>query len=293
MKKRILVIIGLLFFGVFLFSITKTYEKHLINYKNSAISDGYEPFKKVSGFNPANSERYIRYYEKNKNLSYDDVVTYVNIGLDYKFYNYISKTDTSKDLLMLVNKYLKLEENYVPKDLEEINSIYFINGNKNVRLLRKEAKEAFEQLSYDSIKNGNPVYGQSAYRDYNRQKDIYNSTVKESSIKVADMDTARPGHSEHQTGLAIDVSSTKNGNMLNFEFTASYNWMLNNAHKYGFILRYPRTKEDIHGFIFESWHYRYVGVAVATYMKMNYPDLTFDEYYYKFIAKKKGPVQMS
>ena len=70
-----------------------------------------------------------------------------------------------------------------------------------------------------------------------------------------------------------------------FEYTSSYHWMKNNAYKYGFILRYPKGKESIHGFIFESWHYRYVGVDVATDMHENYPNLTYDEYYYIFLDK--------
>ena len=73
--------------------------------------------------------------------------------------------------------------------------------------------------------------------------------------------------------------------MLNFENTPSFRWMQNNSYKYGFILRYPKGKENIHGFIYESWHYRYVGIKVAKDMHDNYPDLTFDEYYYKFIDK--------
>ena len=125
-------------------------------------------------------------------------------------------TDIKKNKLILVNKYLKLNENYVPSNLEEIDSKYFINGNNGVRLLKKEAKEAFERLSYDSIQNNTPVYGQSAYRDYLKQKTLYNIAVNNYGKEIADSDTARPGHSEHQTGLAIDVSSTKNGNMLQF-----------------------------------------------------------------------------
>ena len=74
--------------------------------------------------------------------------------------------------------------------------------------------------------------------------------------------------------------------MLDFETTDSFKWMIDNAQKYGFILRYPKVKENIHGYIYEAWHYRYVGVKVATDMHNNYSDLTFDEYYYKFIDKK-------
>ena len=76
--------------------------------------------------------------------------------------------------------------------------------------------------------------------------------------------------------------------MLNFDKTSSFYWMQNNAYKYGFILRYPKGKEYITGYTYESWHYRYVGQKIAKDMHDNYSNLTFDEYYYKFI-EKKGP----
>ena len=186
---------------------------------------------------------------------------------------------------ILMNKYNKLKEDYTPSDLEEIDSKYFINGNTLVRKLKKEAKEAFEMLSEDSINNGTPVYGQSAYRPYEMQESLYNSAVANYGQKQADIDTARPGFSEHQTGLAIDVSSTKGGNMLYFDSSKSFDWMNKNAHKYGFILRYEEDKTDITGFMYESWHYRYVGIDVATDMYENYPNLTYEEYYVRFIEK--------
>ena len=286
-KKRVLIILFLISFINFLFIFTNKYENKLENVKTKEIASMYAPFKKENNFKIENSERYVRYYEKNKNLSYGDIVTRVNIGLDYGFYEYIKDADINKENTILVNKYLKLND-YIPSYLENINDRYFINGNKEVRKLKKEAKEAFEKLSEASIRNNTPVYGQSAYRDYERQKYLYNEAVNRYGKTVADSDTARPGHSEHQTGLSIDVSSDKNGNMLSFEYTKSFTWMKDNAYKYGFILRYPKGKENVHGYIYESWHYRYVGVKIATDMYQNFPNLTFDEYYYMFLDNKKG-----
>ena len=241
------------------------------------------PYKKITYYKSINLNRYEKYFSKNQNLSYEEVVTYVNIGLDYNFYGYISNTDMTKNNLILVNKYYKLENNYEPSDLETIRNEYFISGNNYVRQLKKEAKEAFEMLSKSSIENGTPVYGQSAYRTYDRQEYLYNKAVKNMGKEAADNDTARPGHSEHQTGLAIDVSSTKSGNMLSFDSTSSYTWMNNNAYKYGFVLRYESNKTSVTGFMYESWHYRYVGIEVATDMHDNYPNLSYDEYYIRFL----------
>lgn len=284
-RKRIIIICVLILIGVLIFGITKIYEKRLISKNEFSNISPYAPYEKVYSYEAQNRERYIRYHSKNKDLSYEDVVVRVNIGLDYDFYKFINKANYDKDIFILVNKYTRLGRNYVPNDLEKIDDKYFINGNTNVRLMRKEAKEAFERMSLASIENGYPVYGQSAYRDYNRQEEIYNSEVKDYGVSGADKDVARPGHSEHQTGLSIDVSSNKSGNMLQFDKTSSFKWMMNNAYKYGFILRYPKGFENIHGFIYESWHFRYVGVKVASDLHNKYSNLTYDEYYYRFLDK--------
>lgn len=281
------------------------YQKELIDFYNSLFNksvekvdinkikekfnitlDPYKDYKKTSNFKQENLNRYLAYKEKNSSYDYEKVVNYVNIGLDRSFYSYIGASNMNKGILVLCNKYLKLPDGYEPNDLETISSEYFIYGNAKVRQLRKEAKQQFEKLSAASIANGTPVYGQSAFRSYSMQTSLYNSAVSSSGKAFADKDTARPGHSEHQTGLAIDVSSTKGGNMLSFENTSSFIWMKNNAHKYGFILRYLKNKTDLTGFIYESWHYRYVGIEIATDIHDNYPNLTYEEYYYKFIDNK-------
>lgn len=282
-KKRIMIIISLLLIGLLILGVEKDYEKRLIKNKELKEVSVYEPFKKVNFFKPQNRERYLRYYEENKDLTYESIVIRVNIGLDYGFYNYIKDANIKKENLVLVNKYLRLKESYKPDDLVKIDNKYFINGNKSVNILRKDAKEAFERLSKDSIKNNTPVYGQSGYRSFDRQKEIYEDSLQNKSKEETDKEIARPGHSEHQTGLAIDVSSSKNGNMLVFDKTGSYKWMQENCYKYGFIMRYPKSKENIHGFIYEPWHYRYVGTKLSK--KIMESNLTYDEYYYKFIEK--------
>lgn len=284
-RKRIIIICVLIMVGILIFGITKIYEKRFISKNEFSNISPYAPYEGIYSYEAQNRERYVRYHSKNKDLSYEDVVVRVNIGLDYGFYKFINKANYDKDIFILVNKYTRLGSDYVPNDLEKIDDAYFINGNKNVRLMRKEAKEAFERLSLASIESGYPVYGQSAYRDYNRQEEIYNLEVKNYGVSWADKDVARPGHSEHQTGLSIDVSSNKSGNMLQFDKTSSFDWMMNNAYKYGFILRYPKGLESIHGFIYESWHFRYVGVRVASDLHNKYSNLTYDEYYYKFLDK--------
>lgn len=176
-----------------------------------------------------------------------------------------------EDILVLVNKERKLPSDYIPKDLEEID-IQYANENK---YLVKEAKNAFEKLSEDAKKEGYLIVAASAYRDYEYQKELYDYYVKEKGIDYASKCSAPPGHSEHQTGLAVDVMGS-NLDYDEFESSMEFPWMKENAHKYGFILRYPKGKEEITGFKYEPWHYRYVGVEAATYLYTNH--LTLEEY---------------
>lgn len=197
------------------------------------------------------------------------------IELKNNFYENISLIDDPDNLLVLVNKNNKLYEKFIPNNLEEINSNYSI-GQK---LLRKEAKVAFENLCYDAKKLGFNIKAESTYRDYNYQKKLYQNYVIKYGLKYADNCSARPGHSEHQTGLAVDVRGST-GDYNGFGITKEFAWINNNAYKYGFILRYPKGKEDITGFKYEPWHYRYIGNSdIAKYMYEN--NLTLEEYLIK------------
>lgn len=187
------------------------------------------------------------------------------------------KTITEPDIyLVLVNKEYKLPENYVPSKLELISN-EFANENK---YLREEARIAFESLSKDAKELGCRIIAVSTYRDYEYQNKLYNMYVEEKGIDYADKCSARPGHSEHQTGLAVDVEGS-NHDYDEFENSKEFIWMKENAYKYGFILRYPKGKEKITGFKYEPWHYRYVGLDTAK--TIHDENLTLEEYYDKYI----------
>ena len=115
----------------------------------------------------------------------------------------------------------------------------------------------------------------STFRSSDYQDKLYNNYCLEKGIEYADMCSAKKEHSEHQTGLAVDVSD-KNGDYDNFINTKEFEWMKNNAYKYGFILRYPKYKTDITGYMYEPWHYRYVGINIARYIYEN--NITLEEY---------------
>ena len=131
-------------------------------------------------------------------------------------------------------------------------------------------------MAKDASKKNLNIIAISAYRSYEYQNTLYNNYVKIDSKKKADTYSARPGYSEHQTGLAVDIY---NGDLdyNNFEQTKEFEWMQENAHKYGFILRYPKDKVEQTGYQYESWHYRYVGINVAEYIYKN--KISYDEYY--------------
>lgn len=194
----------------------------------------------------------------------------INIKEDI-FYKNIHFIEDPNNILVLVNKNNQLPSNYIPNDLEQISNFYSHEG----KMLRKIAKEAFENLSRDASILGYRIVAISAYRDYFYQKDLFEYYVQEKGLDYALSCSSKPGHSEHQTGLSIDVEGN-NRDYDHFEDSIEFDWMKENAHKYGFIMRYPKGKEYITGFKYEPWHYRYVGKEVAKYIYDN--NLTLEEY---------------
>ncbi len=222
-----------------------------------------------------NMDRYIQYYQEHKDLSIHEIITRVNSNLDKKAYEDIQKADASKGNLILVNKYYYLDKQYVPSNLVNVESTY---GRGQ---LNQEAYQAFIEMYNDASVLGLYPYIQSPYRSYNYQNTLYNNYVKKDGKKEADTYSARPGFSEHQTGLAMDLGTSKNHSIGAFENSEEFKWISQNAYRYGFILRYPEGKEYITGYQYEPWHYRYVGKEVAQYIYDN--QITYEEYYEYFI----------
>ena len=242
---------------------------------NQEIKEEKNKYEKISYYKKENKERYIAYVKENPTLTLEQIITYVNIGLDNPYYTNTKPADNLNTNLLLVNKYNYLTEDYVPNNLENISTTYARSGMQLV----KEAKEAFETLSESAKKDGMNVIAMSSYRSYDYQVNLYNNYVAQDGKEAADKYSARPGYSEHQTGLAVDVYNLDLP-YTSFEETKEFTWMQENAYKYGFILRFPKDKVDITGYQYESWHYRYVGKKIAKEIKDN--NLTLEEY----IAKK-------
>lgn len=218
-------------------------------------------------------ERYMAYDSDDV----DTIITNVNSNLDYEFYTNTQSTDTEKGTLMIVNKYYSLPKDY-SSELVTMDKNY---SNYNSSQLNAVAYEAFKKLVDDALESGYHIRNNSAYRSYETQESLYNNSKKNNGLTYADKWSARAGHSEHQTGLALDVGVQTAYAVGKFESSREFTWMKENSYKYGFILRYPKGKEHITGYSYEPWHYRYVGVEAATYIYEN--DITFEEYYAYFV----------
>ena len=227
------------------------------------------PFTGLKYYKNENTERYLSYKAINRELSWEAVVTYVNIGLDTLFYSNPTVVSNPSAMNALVNKYHPLPSDYVPKDLELIDPSY----NYGDYALRRSARIGFDAMCYDAAALGYTLYATSGYRSYDRQKEVYDSFFDTGDPMTAFYQTlfaARPGYSEHQTGLAVDTS-------IDSTDPDAFGWYSRNAYKYGFIIRYPYAKEPILGYSNEPWHLRYLGVDLAAAVYRS--GLTYDEYY--------------
>ena len=173
------------------------------------------------------------------------------------------------DDVLIVNKTYYLPENYTPT-----NSYSTLSDNCPT-CLEKEVMEAYNEMKAQTVTLGLNIYIASGYRSYNTQNYLYNNYVARDGVAAADTYSARPGHSEHQTGLAFDLNSVSSA----FGYTDEGKWIKDNCYLYGFIIRYPKGKESITGYMYEPWHLRYVGKELAEKIYNNGDWLTLEEYF--------------
>ena len=220
---------------------------------------------------PDNLDRYLAYSPKTDNI--DDIISIVNVGADSEWYTNTEETNLDDGIKMLVNKFHYLNEDYLPDDIVPISNWYAYEGHST----KKEVYDHYVSMWNDANEQGLVLLVNSSYRTFEEQQEQYDMSNDDYA--------SRPGFSEHQTGLALDiVSDGVQGN--EFENTDEFKWLQENAHLYGFILRYPKDKEYITGYNYESWHYRYVGKELATKVKES--GLTYDEYYAYYCEYKKA-----
>lgn len=245
--------------------VTEFAKRDKINYLEEFFS---LPYAKLSN--------YDRYVDYSNETGEDDETTVLAVNLDMDKENYedpivVKKFSTD----MLVNKHRSLTKDFEPEDLVSIDEKYAADDTQAGSRI---AVNAFIQMYKAAKKEGYGLVINSSYRSYEDQEDIcdtYRELYGENYVKNY---VAMPGFSEHQTGLSFDIGST-DSNV--FADSDEYEWVQENAHKYGFIQRFPTKYESITGFRAEPWHYRYVGKKIATYIYEN--DISFEEYYALFL----------
>lgn len=221
-----------------------------------------------------NLDKYLKYYSSDKTIRQN--VEYVNT-LNYLTYfedNFYAEPDKYGELVN-VNKFYYLGESYNPDDLVEL-------GEYGYGSLRKVAYDAYVKMKEAANKDKISFYVTSSYRAYDNQVTLYNNYLKNDPQEKVDIYSARPGFSDHQSGYTVDILK------VGYDFDTFYksdasNWLLENAYKYGFICRYPEGKDNITGYEYEPWHYRYVGIKAATYIHKT--GITYDEYFEVFVKK--------
>ena len=247
--------------------VTEFAKRDKINYLEEFYS---LPYAKLSN--------YDRYVDYSNETGEDDETTVLAVNLDMDKENYkdpeiVSEFSTD----MLVNKHRSLKKDFEPDDLVSIDLKYASDDTQEGSRI---AVNAFISMYKAAKKEEFDLVINSSYRSYEEQEetcDTYRDLYGDNYVTNY---VALPGFSEHQTGLAFDIGS-RNSNV--FAESPEYDWVQENAHKYGFIQRFPSKYEAVTGFRAEPWHYRYVGKKIAKYIYEH--DITFEEYYVLFLDK--------
>ena len=204
-----------------------------------------------------------------KNLSANEVYA-INLSNNSRifnnFYNDIVGAIRLDEMTALVNKNYKLPEDYKPTDLVVTNVAYSNDVlGEGQTMLRKEAAIQAEKMFAQAKREGVILLARSGFRSYRTQEQLYQGYVNRDGVEAADTYSARAGHSEHQLGLALDITSDSVNRELTIEFgkTKEGKWLKEHAYEFGFIIRFPEGKEHLTGFQYEPWHVRYVGIEAA------------------------------
>lgn len=250
-KSRIQLIIGAIISAVLIISIFV-----LINYKNKQVDV-------ASDHGKPSIEGKVDEQKENEEQKIPEVVEEPEVKPDQNGYipNQTLPTEpTYINGILLANKKYPLPSTYAPG-------------------VDQDAQNALNTMLIAAKKDGFDLVAFSGYRSFEYQTTLYSNYVNRDGVDAADRYSARPGYSEHQTGLAFDIGEKgKEDLWLTEEFGESPagQWLVTHANEYGFILRFPKDKEHITGYMFESWHFRYVGVEIANEIKQR--EITLEEY---------------
>lgn len=219
-------------------------------------------FASYPNYESENQDRYRAYAKLHSDLAPKDVIWRVNQRLDLTLFDdaeMLTEQDLNDDLLIIVNKYHRVPDDYTPDDLTDTS-----DGCS----LRAVAAHAFDQMKEAAAQEGYTLRAVSGFRSVAYQDGLYQGYLAQDTQAEVDRYSARAGYSEHHTGLAVDVFGSIDG-LNEFETTPEYQWVKENGAKYGFIIRYTTQWEGVTGYLNEPWHLRYVGEKAAKEMKEN------------------------
>lgn len=259
---------------------SKLSDEIINNILNKEYDSNIYPLIGSKYFIESNLDEYLEYKLYHKDYSYEDVISLVNVNMNHGLYGIVFEADIEKGYEVLVNKFYYLNDDYIRNDMVSFNLQYAYSNNKAASIV----VESFDKLYWDCLNDtGARLMVNGSYRSFDYQKNMYETYKRINSLRYADKMVARGGHSEHQTGLVIDVASLEHGLYDSFIESDEYKWLIDNSYKYGFIVRYPIGKEYITGVYNDAWHLRYVGVELAT--KIYNEGITFDEYYAYYLNR--------
>lgn len=240
---------------------------------NSISYSDISPYLKYQNFNIYD---YLEYEKIRKDQDYLEAINLFNNKDYYEPYTNTKKAIFLDTNIALVNKHYYIDRDYIPKTLVNIKdyNVDYIKRENEVMKANKDAITSYKTMFDVAKKEGINLLIFSCYRSYEKQEHLYYNVNFEN-----DLYSAKPGHSEHHTGLAFDISTSTHGLTENFALSKEYYWLKNNAYKYGFIERYPKDKTDITLYSYEPWHFRYVGKTIAAFIYNN--NYTLEEYIIK------------
>lgn len=242
------------------------YNEHIVE----LMEEKYFIFSKLN--------EYLEYKDKYKKKSYNEIVQTVNVEMHIDWLDNQKETDISKKELMIVNRIYGLNESYVPEDLVDVPVKYAYAGKK---LSNSVLQEVIKLIEEGKKSNFNFVVS-DGYRSYEDQKKMYDSYADSIGVSETDEFVARPGHSEHQSGLLLELKPY-NKIISDVSTNEEYLWLRENAHRFGFIFRYNKEHEKLTGFSSFTWKIRYVGVEAATTIYNE--GICFEEYYAYFVGE--------
>ena len=290
MKKLLLYLLSFLLLSTFSIIKTKSSAIYVFNnipfvltneeknflIENHITYDDISPYLQYSSFNVYKYYDYENIRLEN-NYSYLETVNYMKYP-NY-FNEYISPNNSlfKNSNLILTNKSFYLNSYYVPSNLKPISSynIHYIQRENEVMKSKSIVLDNYQKMYNEAQKNNIELVIYSAYRSYHKQSELFYKVNNQN-----DRYSAKPGFSEHQTGLSLDISDTTHGLTLNLQYANTFYWLNNNCYKYGFILRYPKGKEFFTKYNYEPWHYRYVGIEHSKIIHEN--NLTLEEYLFSY-----------